>query len=215
MKYYFLFYILFYSFSASCQSTPKANHNPKAVALNNKAFKLLINGTEINLSDEQRSKKALRILDSATTIDSKYNSAYLNKLSSLLYLRKYKLAIETVDKVIKNGQSPFLFRAYLSGGIIQKDYLKQNESASKYFDKAYKSAINKAELDKHKTVNYDTTVSLVLYYSKGKEEAIIYLNKITPLYKNQKAVTELNAFKTMIANGNVHNDDFFKNFSTY
>ena len=83
-------------FLFSCgQSHQKHKPNPAAVRLNDQAIGL----EAFNNMDSLR--KALALLDSATSLDSNYFLGYYNKLSVLNQLKDYDRAIQTANHLIR------------------------------------------------------------------------------------------------------------------
>jgi tetratricopeptide (TPR) repeat protein len=198
MKQFIILLLFLTPVLTKCQQQ-KPKHNLKAFSLNQKAFKLLITkGVKEKLTDGELSVKVIRILDSATVIEPSYTSAYTNKLSSLIYLKRYKEAIANLNKAILSD--PEAYEHYLKLGILYKDYLLDKPKAKMAFGKSYTLALNKANSDKHTKVNYDTNVAFVLAFAKNKNEAFKYLDKISVYYKNDKDLNQISYFRKLLLN---------------
>ena len=196
-------------------SLAQNSHNPKALALNKQAFQLLIRGEAGSLYTTKANLKVIKLLDSAITIEPKYVSALMNKLSSLIYLKRYQDAITTVNKAAL--YSPDDFSIYLKGGIIYQDYLKQNSNAKKYFEKAYSVALAKEKMNNHKILRYDINIALSLCYFRGKNSALLFLDKISLKYKDKKSKDEITYYKSLLSKTTFdteNNMSFFRNYST-
>jgi tetratricopeptide (TPR) repeat protein len=191
-----------------CITSCKPNVNPKAVELNKKAFKILLFDPNYVLSDEERSKTALAILDSATALEPAYNSAYINKLSSLIILKRYKEALNTINIVLKND--PESFNTHIKGGVIARDYLQNEPLAIKYFTKANQLATESAKGNSY----YHVTFSLV--YLKGKAAALDYLNEVKARYaNNQKALDDIKFFQKLLEQRPVNKQENMNWFTSY
>lgn len=95
-------------------------------------------------------KKAIRLLDSATHMDSDYFLGYYNKLMFLSQLNDYDKAVSTVNKLIE--LRPNANDLYLTGGLL---YEKKGDTARalQYFQKSL--AICNSVLDTMSQTNRD------------------------------------------------------------
>ena len=197
-----------------CITSCKPNVNPKAVELNKKAFKILLFDPNYVLSDEERSKTALAILDSATALEPAYNSAYINKLSSLIILKRYKEALKTIDIVLKND--PESFNTHIKGGVIARDYLQNEPLAIKYFTKANQLATESAKSNNENQLQSYYHVTFSLVYLKGKAAALDYLNEVKARYaKNQKALADIKFFQKVLEQRPVNKQENMNWFTSY
>jgi tetratricopeptide (TPR) repeat protein len=126
-------FTIFFSIIAlySCgQTTTKHKVNPELVRLNKEIIPFF---SFTNNPDSCR--KALLILDSATTIDSNDFNAYYNKLFFLYGLKQYDKAINTANELIK--LSPNAHDLYiLKGNLLNK--MGDTTSANINFEKSLK-----------------------------------------------------------------------------
>jgi len=197
-----------------CITSCKPNVNPKAVELNKKAFKILLFDPNYVLSDAERSKTALAILDSATALEPAYNSAYINKLSSLIILKRYKEALKTIDIVLKND--PESFNTHIKGGVIARDYLQNEPLAIKYFTKANQLATESAKSNNENQLQSYYHVTFSLVYLKGKAAALDYLNEVKARYaKNQKALADIKFFQKVLEQRPVNKQENMNWFTSY
>jgi tetratricopeptide (TPR) repeat protein len=113
----------------SCgQKSAKYKVDSVAVELNNKAMTLV---TFIDNADS--SKKAISLLDKATTIDSNYFLGHCNKLMFFNQLKQFDKAVLTVNKLIR--LRPFAHDLYLTGGILY-ERIGDTVSSKTYFTKS-------------------------------------------------------------------------------
>jgi len=110
------------------QKSDKLKINPTAVRLNNLAIDL-----SLYMDNNDSAGKAIKFLDSATSIDSNYFLGYYNKLMFLNQLKQYDKAIVTVNNLIR--LKPNANDIYWNGGII---YEKIGDTVSSrfYFQKS-------------------------------------------------------------------------------
>ena len=197
-----------------CITSCKPNVNPKAVELNKKAFKILLFDPNYVLSDAERSKTALAILDSATALEPAYNSAYINKLSSLIILKRYKEALKTIDIVLKND--PESFNTHIKGGVIARDYLQNEPLAIKYFTKSNQLATESAKGNNENQLQSYYHVTFSLVYLKGKAAALDYLNEVKARYaNNQKALDDIKFFQKLLEQRPVNKQENMNWFTSY
>lgn len=130
----------------SCgQKSAKHKVDHAAVELNNKAM------TFVPFIDNADSaKKAISLLDKATTIDSNYFLGHFNKLMFFNQLKQFDKAVLTVNKLIK--LRPAAHDLYLTGGILYEQ-LGDPISSKSYFEKSL--AICNSVLDTMSTKNRD------------------------------------------------------------
>ena len=125
------FIIIFLSIGlCSCsqeQSKVKHKINPVAIELNNQAMTL------VSFMNIDSARKAIILLDRATTIDSNYFLGYYNKLLFLNQLKQYNRSIQTIHSLIRI--KPWAHDLYLQGGILYEQVGDTIES-SKYFQKS-------------------------------------------------------------------------------
>lgn len=113
----------------SCgQRSAKNEINPAAIELNNEAMILVP-----YLENSDSARKAVSLLDNATTIDNNYFLGYFNKLMFLGQLNETERAIATIKKLIE--LRPGANDLYLTGGIF---YERSGDtvSAKTYFQKS-------------------------------------------------------------------------------
>ena len=102
------------------------------------------------LNNPDSCKKALLILDSATTINNSCFLCYYNKLMFLYSLKQYDNAVETMNECLR--LNPSAHDLYLTGGILYEK-IGDTISSRKYFQKSL-TLCNKA-LDTMKVSNSD------------------------------------------------------------
>ena len=154
--------------------------DPKAVAISKKVIKMLMPGVGDSTVKKNKHLLVLRILDSATAIDPLYNAGYTNKLSSLIYLKRYQQAINTVDTVLKND--PNSVSTWMRGGYLYREYIKDKEKERKYFKTAYDIGSKQAVAGGHRDSKIEFYVALCSAYLNGKSAALKYLDSVYSYY---------------------------------
>lgn len=172
----------------------KQVNKPKALELNNKAFKLLLVTSN---RDTKENIRILKILDSATNIDPKLNSAISNKVKPLLSLKRYSLALETIKKAIKN--SPNDANLLIREGVIYECYFAKKSQAALSYQKAYNILLQKKQKTSNSSSFNDQELAYVLMFCKGKDAALAYLEKISTNYKDQKNLKQISQLKQFIS----------------
>ncbi len=121
----FFLSISFYSCGYS-QTTMQANST---------AFKLSkkINSLIIYIDNSDSCRKAVSILDSATSIDSNCFSCYQNKVMFLYSLRQYTQAAVALDNCVRI--KPYIIGNYISDGLMHIK-LGDTADAKKYFQRS-------------------------------------------------------------------------------
>ncbi|OSZ79897.1 hypothetical protein CAP36_01115 [Chitinophagaceae bacterium IBVUCB2] len=164
--------------SYSCgQQSKKHKPDPEAVQLNNQAMMLVP-----YIENADSSKKAITLLDQATTIDSNYFLGYSNKLMFYYQLQEFDKLILTNNKLIQ--LRPSAHDLYLSGGVFYHQ-IGDSISANRYFNKSL--TICNAVLDTMNSKNRDfvmfTTnqaINLIMLNDSAKANKILKV-----LYENQ------------------------------
>ena len=155
----------------SCgQTTTKHKVNPELVRLNKEIIPLF---SFTNNPDSCR--KALLLLDSATTIDSNDFNAYNNKLFFLYGLKQYDKAINTTNKLLSlrpNAHDLFM----LKGNLLNK--IGDTTSANLNFEKSL--SICNSVLDTMQETNRDyvmfvtnKAVNLIMLGDSAKANKIL------------------------------------------
>ena len=130
----------------SCGQTPaKYKPDPEAVKLNNQAMSLVA-----FIDNVDSSKKAISLLDKATSIDSNYFLGYSNKLMFFFQLKQFDKLILTNNKLIQLRTSAH--DLYLTGGMFYEQ-IGNTVSATRYFNKSL--TICNAVLDTMNNMNRD------------------------------------------------------------
>ena len=130
----------------SCGQKPaKHKVDPAAVELNNRAMKLVK-----FIDNADSSKKAISLLDNATSIDSNYFLGHFNKLMFFNQLKQFDKAAETMNECIRI--KPFAHDLYLAGGILY-ERIGDSISSKKFFEKSL--AICNTVLDTMNKTNRD------------------------------------------------------------
>ena len=154
----------------SCGQKPaKHKADPAAVELNNKAMTLVA-----FIDNPDSSRKAISLLDKATTIDSNYFLGHYNKLMFFSELKQFDKAVLTINKLVQ--LQPSAHDLYLTGGILY-ERIGDTVSAKAYFTKSL--AICSSVLD---TMNF-----------KNSDYEMLVSNKATNLIMlgNQEKANEL------------------------
>jgi tetratricopeptide (TPR) repeat protein len=125
-----------------------------AVNLNNRAISL-----SRYIHDQDSCKKAITLLDSATSIDSNYFLGYYNKLMFLNQLRQYDKAIAAVNHLIRIR--PGINDLYLTGGMLF-DKTGDTLTARLYFEKTLAICNTVLDTMNRKNRDYD-----ILRMNKG------------------------------------------------
>ena len=113
----------------SCGQKPaKDKPKPAAVQLNNQAMTLVD-----YIENSYSSRKAITLLDKATTIDSNYYLGYDNKLMFYYQLKQFDKAILTNNKLIQ--LRPNAHDLYIRGGMLYGQ-TGDTVSSNSYFNKA-------------------------------------------------------------------------------
>lgn len=102
------------------------------------------------INNPDSSKKAISLLDKATTIDSNYFLGHYNKLMFYNQLKQFDKAVLTVNKLLQIR--PAAHDLYLSGGILYEQ-LGDTVSSKSYFKKSL--AISNSVLDTMSKENRD------------------------------------------------------------
>jgi tetratricopeptide (TPR) repeat protein len=130
----------------SCkQNADDTTINQAAVELNNKAMTLVP-----FIKNADSAKKAISLLDRATSIDSNYFLGHHNKIMFYSQLNQLDKAILTVNKLIE--LSPNAYDMYLKGGILH-ELIDDSISSKPYFERSL--TICNAVLDTMSKTNSD------------------------------------------------------------
>ena len=143
----FLLFIL----SSCIQKSAENKTNPAAIELNNKAMLLVP-----YLENSDSSRKALSLLEKATTIDSNYFMRYFNKLTFLSQLKQLNKAIATINKLI--DLKPGANDLYMYGGFFY-ERTGDTVSSNSYFQKSLE--ICNQVLDTMSNNNTDYTMLVI------------------------------------------------------
>jgi tetratricopeptide (TPR) repeat protein len=193
----FIFIFLFVVLYSCGQKATKYKIDQACVKLNNSAMKMVQ-----YLKNTDSSKKAIELLDSATTLDTNYYLGYFNKLMFLNSLRQYEKAILTTQNLIR--LRPDAHDLYIIGGVFCE---KNNDTitSKNYFQKSL--AICNTVLDTmslknsgYEMIMINKVVNLVMLNKNS--EANILLKKLieTQLEGDMKKITlsMLNLNKTQL-----------------
>jgi len=130
----------------SCGQKPaKYKPDPVAVQLNNQAMTLVA-----YIENPDSSRKAISLLDKATTIDSNYFLGYSNKLMFFYQLKQFDKAILTNNKLIQ--LRPDAHDLYMTGGMLYEQ-IGDTVSSKTHFTKSF--TICNAVLDTMNRKNRD------------------------------------------------------------
>lgn len=167
-----LFFSIFVVFSSCAQDVKNQSGkiNPKAKQLNDSAVQFVINNNDY--------ENALVLLDEAIKIDTSYITAYSNKLSFQVILKKYKEAIETGNRLIllKPNRVEFIF----SQGLLY-ELTADTSMANEYYQRSLK--INNAILDTITKFNVrrDNILlnkAMILSFLNRQQEASVIYNEL-------------------------------------
>jgi tetratricopeptide (TPR) repeat protein len=155
----------------SCgQTTSKHKVDPAAVQLNNQAMELVA-----FINNQDSSRKAISLLDKATTIDSNYFLGFYNKLMFHNQLKELDKAVLTVNKLIQ--LRPTAHDLYLTGGVLY-ERLGDTISSKTYFQKSL--TICNSVLDTMSTKNRDyemlvgnKAINLIMLGDQAKASEIL------------------------------------------
>ena len=126
-KFEIILIVALFSLSACAKKSNKHKIDPAAIKLNYLAMDLYIHHNNDSIS------KAIKFLDSATTIDSNYFLGYYDKLVFLNQLRRYDEAIIAIKNIIRLRPDANDF--YLMGGIFYEK-IGDTVSSRNYFQKS-------------------------------------------------------------------------------
>jgi tetratricopeptide (TPR) repeat protein len=169
--------IVLFSLLACSQKSGKHAINPAAVKLNNQAMELFS-----YIANKDSATKMIKLLDSATAMDSDYFTGYFNKQIVLNQLKQYEKSIVAVQNLIR--LRPNACDLYLNGGILY-EITGDTVSSRLYFQKSL--AICKSVLDtmNMSNPNYDvlaTNMALNLIMLGQQKDGNAVLEKV---YKSQ------------------------------
>ncbi|MDN3585615.1 hypothetical protein QWY86_02980 [Pedobacter aquatilis] len=187
----------------------KIKHNPKAVALNAKAGKLL---SLANDWDVEIHRNALKFLDGATDIEPNYVSAYSNKLNSLLILNQNERAISTAKRIVLINPKDFI--SYIKLGVVYES-LKNKSSANSNYKKAFEVAAHRQKEKGRISPYYDQTVVYALLFYKGKKIALKHLDSITQFYTKENDLKQNDRLRNIITAENYDLDSKKKIFNYF
>jgi tetratricopeptide (TPR) repeat protein len=158
------------SLCSCAQDTPKHKVDPAAKAFNERAMTLYS-----FIDNIDSAKKAIVLLDSATTIDSDYYLAYYNKLIFSTNIKQFDKALLAANNLIRIRPSVHDF--YLTRGFLY--YRLGNTNASKS-DFQHSLTICGKVLDtmssKNKNYDYismDRAISLIMLGQQDKGQQIL------------------------------------------
>jgi tetratricopeptide (TPR) repeat protein len=124
----FLTSFLFIGLCSCGQKPAKHKVDTAAVKLNNKAMTLVP-----FIDNEDSVRKAISLLDKATTIDSVYFLGHFNKLMFYNKLKQFDKAVVTVNRLIQ--LRPAAHDLYLTGGILY-ERVGDTVASAGYFEKS-------------------------------------------------------------------------------
>lgn len=169
MKYLSVIIAFLLTVHYSCgQKTKAYKPESKAVELNNQTIALI---DYLEIPDSLR--KAITLLDKATTIDSNYFLGYFNKIMFLVQLKQFDKAIATNNKLIT--LEPLAHDLYLQGGGLYEQ-VGDTVSSIKYFKKSLE--ICNAVLDTMNKLNRDFNL-----FKINQAVSLIMLNDSTTANK--------------------------------
>lgn len=155
--------ILFVLIFSACNSQ---KNNPIAKDLNNKAINILISNNDSNI---QQLQMGLNYLDSAIKIDSNYLTAYTNKISFLIKLKRQNDAILVCDYLINRKYS--VAELYMMEGFIYENKGDSIRSIKNYI-LARNNFKDRIQKDQNKVSNQINLIFSEFMISNDKKEAL-------------------------------------------
>jgi len=172
-----LYIFLLMGFYSCIKKPAKHKVDPAAVDLHNNAMAMVP-----YVKNADSSRKAILLLDSATSIDSNYYRAYFHKLMFLYSLKQYDKAIVATQNLIR--LRPGAHDLHTFAGIF---YEKINDSISskKYFQKSLSICNTVLDTMRLKNIDYEM-------FTINKAVNLIMLNRNTEANRllNQLAATQ-------------------------
>ena len=147
----FITALLFVGLCSCGQNSAKQKVDTGAVELNNRAMTLVQ-----FIDNPDSSKKAISLLDKATSIDSTYFLGHFNKLMFYNQLKQFDKAILTVNKLIQ--LRPSAHDLYMTGGLLY-ERAGDTVSSQKYFQKSLIFCNNVLDTMDRKNRDYELLVS--------------------------------------------------------
>lgn len=189
----FLAALLFFGLCSCGQNAGKQKADATAVQLNNQALTLVA-----FIDNADSSRKAISLLNKATTIDSNYLLGHYNKLMFYNQLKRFDQAVLTVNKLLQ--LRPTAHDLYLTGAVLY-ERLGDTVSSKPYFEKSLAICNNVLDTMSTKNRDYEMLVgnkAINLIMLGDQAEANELLKK---LYDSQTD-EELNKGRTFLINKN-------------
>lgn len=120
--------VLFIVLYSCGEKAGKNKVDSEAVDLNNRAMALLP-----SIHNPDSSKKAIALLDKATSVDSNYFLGHYNKLMFYAQLKEFNNAILTINQLIR--LRPSAHDLYLTGGVLYEQS-GDSISARRFYEKS-------------------------------------------------------------------------------
>ena len=161
---------LLLAFCSCGENARKDKTDPAAVQLNNQSMTLV----SFNKNPDS-ARKAISLLDNATTIDSNYFLGHYNKLMFYNQLRQFDKAVVTVNRLLR--LRPAAHDLYLTGGLLY-ERLGDTILSKQYFERSL--AICNNVLDTMSTENGDyemlvgnKAVNLIMLGNQAKANELL------------------------------------------
>ncbi len=157
-----------------------AQKNSEAKALNDKAMSLI-------LENDSNIWEALNLLEQATSIDSSFYLAYVNKANLYCKIGKYNDAINTLGKAItikKDYVEAIMARGFFSEKIGNKEDAKNDYILSlKIYNKLIKKSPNNLQLKINRAYTF--------MFIEGKEKGIIEYNRLRNKHPQDSLIKQM------------------------
>lgn len=157
-----------------------AQKNAEAKALNDKAMSLII-------ENDSNIWEALNLLEQATSIDSSFYLAYVNKANLYCKIGKYNDAINTLGKAIaikKDYVEAIMARGFFFEKIGNKEDAKNDYLLSlKIYNKLIKKSPNNLQLQINRAYTF--------MFIEGKEKGIIEYNKLRNKHPQDSLIKQM------------------------
>lgn len=98
--------------ACACNQKSQRQTDPRALELNKQAVEL------VRYNNPDSARKAIELLDQASSIDSNCVNCFSNKLGFLFRLKEYQKAIQTVNRLLELRPGEYYF--HFTGGMLNE-----------------------------------------------------------------------------------------------